>query len=466
MMGHRRTAGDWTTFRTWIYSSGLAIRKGAAVKKVTHLCLNGAKINVPPERESEFRLQYARSLSLSEPLYVVEMKTDPVYYFMAEFDIKTIETPINLECALELVNIIQTRVMSRAFPENDVSVLMFTVEPKSCKLSNGMPAVQSGIHLIWKIPVVQETAMRLRGWIMREFDSRAAFVRSVVPWQEAYDPCVYDKNGLRMVGARKAERCKACVGEGQNPKEPCVECGGLRYFDCGRPYSFSRAIDREGVVDLEKTSRLSELINLCELVDLSTIRVSPGVTDVKISYADSSIRIQSSEWLKCDMKMFRNKPEKTQAANKPVGLKDTKGGFADTNPQSPEYKECVKLVNKVYGASIVTTNVLKTENGAKFIVHTKSHSCENKKGDHGSSNVYYQVSVLGICQRCFCKKVYADGPCHKFYGQLYKLDDETKMLIFPNSKPKKMSERKMHQLTVMSGAIVNRSSSVLDALTR
>ena len=39
----------------------------------------------------------------------------------------------------------------------------------------------------------------------------------VVPWiemwTEMYDPCVFRKNGLRMVGANKAIECPTCDGK-------------------------------------------------------------------------------------------------------------------------------------------------------------------------------------------------------------------------------------------------------------
>ena len=81
--------GEWNSFRRWLYHEELALKKG--VKGVeTHLLLDGGKLAIPDERNEEFLIRYSRALFEGDWTYVVETKTAPVFYMMAEFDLKII----------------------------------------------------------------------------------------------------------------------------------------------------------------------------------------------------------------------------------------------------------------------------------------------------------------------------------------------------------------------------------------
>jgi len=285
--------GEWGDFRRYLYREGLALKKGVK-GDVTHLLLDGGRLSVPDDRNEEFLVRYAQTMTTGEWTYVVEQKTLPVFYMMCEFDIKlTGENAIfDDEHKRALVRIVQSRVMSVAYPGRDVSVAVCTAPPKSVTLHfpSNAPGTQHGIHLMWRVPVDIQTAWLLRAWMLREIESGMAGA-IVLPggWAEAFDPSIFESNGIRMIGARKAIVCPKCKGmsyrrrksgvggtvaagclpssssassssakkkpyssmsENADPDsswgDVCSECNNIGHIDMGRPYVLAYVADGLG----------------------------------------------------------------------------------------------------------------------------------------------------------------------------------------------------------------------------
>lgn len=124
-------AGEWSDFRAFIYTTGLAIRKGekALGREKTHLLLDGGIISCPPERQREFNSKYAEALFKGVKLFCVEMKPKHAVYMMSEFDLKLRDRPINDEELRLVVRIVQT-VIVKAFPESETILAVLTAPPK------------------------------------------------------------------------------------------------------------------------------------------------------------------------------------------------------------------------------------------------------------------------------------------------------------------------------------------------
>lgn len=124
-------ATEWTEFRTYLYGSGLMLRKGE--KKLgrvqSHFLLDGGIVVCPPDRIPEFHKKYAEALFKGTRVYCVEQKTKDAVYMLSEFDLKIADREINSEELRDFVRIVQG-VMSRAFTRENVSVAVLTAPPK------------------------------------------------------------------------------------------------------------------------------------------------------------------------------------------------------------------------------------------------------------------------------------------------------------------------------------------------
>lgn len=124
-------AGEWTEFRSYVYSTGLALRRGekALGRDQSHLLLDGGIIACPPDRQSEFNKKYAEALFKGVKVFCVEMKTKHAIYMMSEFDLKMRDRSINDEELGLLVRIVQ-RIIVKAFPGHNHNVAVLTAPPK------------------------------------------------------------------------------------------------------------------------------------------------------------------------------------------------------------------------------------------------------------------------------------------------------------------------------------------------
>jgi hypothetical protein len=436
------TIGEWNDFRTYIYRTGLGIKKGEKKtgRKLTHLLLDGGIISVPADREQEFLDKYAAELAKGTDLYVVEMKSEPCFFFMSEFDIK-MDRPMNQEELLQFVRVVQS-VMAQAFPletEIDVNVGVSTAP-------DGRDCVQSGIHMNWRIPVDLNTAWVLRAWLVRELDAKmptyisAAASASTTgfplmePWVLCYDPCVLLDNGLRMIGSKKAEPCPVCKGKdcykrgkkttavGPNAASTavltpddvghvCATCQSVGRIDKGRPYSLIMVADREGNPIPEAMVYYSDAKNLPDLVKYLSIRCpSTGEeynNPAEMAFPSEEMAKRLKEAARIDKQTARKKEpsagKKKQQLDSMTTATDTVAAADDDGPDSkarsedqarkrqekrdelvdvppddPIYDAISKYILTEFRGAPSASRIKKTAGGDCYIINSRCHFCENK----------------------------------------------------------------------------------------
>ena len=165
--------------------------------------------------------------------------------------------------------------------------------------------IKNGVHIIWPYIIVNpDTAWTLRACLLYELTSRteelAPLGKLCDPWEKVIDPCVFGKNGLRMLWSRKATTCKVCNGvpfqkwiceKRQKTKgsrgpvtadavvkrpdiSPCKACNTFdNKVDEGRPYTLLALIDCDNVDAEEEFRRLS--LDLEYALAMTSIRVVP-----------------------------------------------------------------------------------------------------------------------------------------------------------------------------------------------
>ena len=428
--------GDWNDFMSYVYRSGLGVKVGQSKPgtKKTHLLLNGGILSVPPEREQEFLDRYAMELAKGTDLYVVEMKTEPCFYFMSEFDIRLPDRVLTPDEILRIVKVLQS-VINQAFPDSengDTNIAVSTSPPKlDDKLRDNTPCIKTGLHFNWHIPLSVQDAWIMRAWIVRELDKQlpSKELGMCETWTEAYDPCVLLDNGLRMVGSKKAAKCKKCHGK---PTDGCPECKNIGRIDYGRPYSLSMVYDRDGNAIPDAITYFNRLENISELVRFLSIRCPQDDHARNVTFTSAAFETYIRDAAAKERQSYDKAKSKAgkQVQDKKKPPKDTKP-LEDIVPDDPLYRDISNYILSEFNGAPIVAHIKKT--AGKYIVNTRSHWCENKQGEHAGSFVYFIIRPGGCCQRCFCQKTYGNKCCAAFESKPHKVPRELVEALFPAS---------------------------------
>ena len=428
--------GDWNDFRTYIYHTGLGIRAGEKKlgKKVTHLLLDGGILSVPADREREFLDKYALELAKGTDLYVVEMKTEPCFFFMSEIDIK-MDREINQEEIIDFVRVAQS-VMAQAFPDRNIDVGVSTPAPKDSKTQDNRDCIQSGIHLNWRVPVDLETAWILRAWIVRELDIKmppSPTFSLMDPWYLCYDPCVFLDNGLRMIGSKKAESCPACKGKhcyrrgkkttaiGPNAASTavltpddvghvCETCKTTGRIDKFRPYSLIMVADRDGNPIQESIEYYRDVGHVADFVKFLSIRCPSNdpayQTPAEIGFPSEDTAKRLREAARIDkQKAHKKEPSagkkkqqqqllqgtaasaddgehRDKAEEQALKRQEKRDELVDVTPDAPAFDAISKYIMTEFRGAPSASRVKKTAGGDCYIINSRCHFCENKAHLH------------------------------------------------------------------------------------
>ncbi|MDR3542382.1 MAG: hypothetical protein P4L69_15685 [Desulfosporosinus sp.] len=442
--------------RRWLYKEGFAVKKGDGTKRgdETHLLLNGGRCRIPDAKNAEFLNHYAHSLFEGDWLYIVEMKTAPVFYYMNEFDIKLKDREISRDEIDTIVRVIQG-IMSAAFPTEDIHLVVSTAPPKAATLDDDTPVIQSGIHLNWRIHVDGVTAWQLRAWTLRALDSEMATFPLMTRWGEAFDDCVFEANGLRMIGSRKAIVCSQCKGqsykrEGNGDDEwgaVCSVCQDVGRVDLGRPYSLLYVADRDGSIDVTFTNRLQR--DPMELVLNTTIRAinpdgSRPASAMALTFPSPEIQDQVERDALRDRSAKKHAPKPKKGAQKDkVATKDLeklakkkqerRDSLEEVAPDDPVYPAIAEYIHNEFNGLPNVTNIKKGGSGDFYIINSDCHYCYNKRGLHNHSDVFYILRPKGCVQRCFCPKdvVQPGGKrCSAYISTDHKVPSDLLVLVF------------------------------------
>lgn len=459
--------GDWHETRRWLYNEKFAIKKGERVKKddESHLALDGGRFMIPDTKNAEFLNRYAHSLFNGDWLYMIELKTTPAFYYMIELDVKKKDSELSDEEKRRIVRVIQG-VMSQAFPEHGVNVVVSTAPPKASNLDDGTPATQSGMHLNWRIPVDIMTAWQLRSWIISEFETQLADIQISTSWSDAFDSCIYQANGLRMIGSRKAMVCPSCRGQSYKRTDDwgqiCAGCQNVGRLDMGRPYELWIAAGRDGE-EIPADTRLIRgdpmtlvLATTIRAIDAEGKRIPP----VQITFPSEELRKRITSAAKAEKSKKKGavvKPK--QGADKdPVAAKDLeeqarkkeerRDALEDLQPSSDKFKAISEYLTREFKFRFThtwpdghtteelsgVTHIKQSGAGDVYIVNTDNRYCMNKGGHHAHSTVFFVLRPTGCVQRCFCPKdsiqPHGGKRCSAFISKPHKLPRALRELIF------------------------------------
>jgi hypothetical protein len=176
-------------------------------------------------------------------------------------------------------------------------------------------------------------------------------------WDKIIDKCVYDKNGLRLVGSDK-----------------CTYSDGKYTYE-NRVYNYYTTYIGN------KLSEIHDEIYQCNLLKV---------------IQDTSIRTDITE-----INTFYNLPEYEETEEEFESGKA--GNFTLMSNESSQKNSIIRFFkNHVTGYRLEDTRgILKSQKyETLYLINTKSKYCQNKCGYHTNNHIYFKLTPAGICQMC------------------------------------------------------------------
>lgn len=308
--------------------------------------------------------------------------------------------------------------------------------------------IKNGVHIIWpNIVVSPDVAWTLRAMFLRELISVAdmsALGQLCEPWEIVIDPCVFGKNGLRMIWNRKASTCKVCNGapfqkwisekrratSGKKGRPaatdvvkrpdvaPCTTCNTFdNKIDEGRPYEPIAVIDCE-----DPKGEMLKLADPIFALKMTTIRIVASAGAELTPITVSTVTAKAIEpWRKKTSKVANQMRRAGDGVKrKREGDGGNSSALVSVGVEDKAYATLSEYVATCLHCGVVS---IKTDEYKHlFVVNTTSHNCRNKGGCHNRSTIYLIFYPDGYYQKCWCRKgiIYRPGgvTCENYRSQL------------------------------------------------
>lgn len=411
-------------FRDFCTDQGLYARKGDG-RTATHYLLDGGKLHV--HDEAPFLSRLARSLWMSEHVYLVEVRT-PVFRLYVDLDFLETEARPPEARLREVVATIRRTVAERHHAGSQCVTLGAADKVME---KGGERYVKTGLHVVFPdLYVTVRQALWIRSAVVSDLVARLGERPAHNPWADVYDACVYKGNGLRMPGCRKADRCRACQKEvcrvrqegGQARLVPCSVCGRERYLDKGRPYTVRDVLGQDGEPDPAELERLaSDFRHMLERTHVRSARERPTVEEDELFGGAEELPIEEERG-------------PGRSGGRPGG------GRAPRSSEASEQFGGRQALADFLAGHFPEQMALATglrHWGRYVTVSSESRMCRNVGREHNGNHTYVHVTVGGCQQRCHCSCDTLHGRrfglCRDYSSPTVPLPSALARALFPSS---------------------------------
>ena len=340
---------DKNPLRVWLFSTGKIV-KNTDNRNVTHYMLDGGKLDLTADYQL-FQELYTKYIKFKN--CIVEKKTN-VFRFFIDFDILSTEILDINTYAVSVQNI-----MCNVYNIPDLKCIITKADsPKEIKKGNDV-FIKQGYHFNWPdIMVDKNVALRIRENVLISLNTIYGKPETFFDsWDKIIDKCVYDKNGLRLVGSDKCT-----YSDGKYSYENRV----YNYYTTYIGNKFSEEHD-----DTYKG-------NLLKVIQDTSIR-----TDI------------------LEITTFYNLPE-YEETEEDFSSNDP-GNFTSLSNENSQKNSILRFFkNHVTGYRVEDVRgILKSQMyDTLYLINTKSKYCQNKCGYHTNNHIYFKLTPAGICQMC------------------------------------------------------------------
>ena len=343
----------------WFFSTGKIVTD-SKIQNVTHFMLDGGKLDLSKDYDI-FQELYAKYIKYKN--CIVERKTD-IFKFFIDFDVLS-EVIIDIH---EYALVIQ-QIISNIYKNNELICIITGADKNKTVIKNEKEYIKQGFHFHWKdIFVDKQTALIIRNNIIvtltNVFGKKDEFYDN---WEKIIDKCVYDKNGLRLIGSDK-----------------CAFSDGMKQYE-NRVYEL-KFVYTGNKQDSECYNKYSN--TLCLIKDTSIRCFEHEVTKIQniIEYIEQPVEETKSGNL---ITISRNSPE-GEAILK----------FFKLHANGYKYED-IRTISKVTDKEM-------------YLISTKSKWCQNNQNFHTNNHVYFKLTNGGLCQKCMSENSGLYGCCRQF----------------------------------------------------
>lgn len=409
---------DKNPLRAWLFSTGKIV-KNVGDRNVTHYMLDGGKLDLTTDYIL-FQELYAKYINFKN--CIVEKKTN-VFRFFIDFDILSLNI-IDIDTYARSVQ----NVMSNVYNNSNIKCIV-TKADNSKEIKKGeYTFIKQGYHFNWPdITVDKNVALRIRENILVSMNTIHGKPETFFDsWDKIIDKCVYDKNGLRIVGSDK-----------------CTYSDGKYTYE-NRVYNYY--ITYIG----NKLSETHDNIYKCDLLKV---------------IQDTSIRTNISE-----ITTFYNLPEYEETEEDFES--SNSGNFTLLSNENSQKNSIIRFFkNHVNGYRVEDIRgILKSQKyDTLYLINTKSKYCQNKCGYHTNNHIYFKLTPAGICQMCMSEN---DGEpddngnvinCKKFESKRVPLTHDLKTsLKWGVKQDNTISEKNVSLVSLMMDKISDNLSNKKD----
>lgn len=427
-------------------------------REVTYLDMSGhggGQYCIPHGKVNDMFMElYSRDVKNGRGVFCIE-KRSAVFKLFMDIDEKTHDPDWEEQDRLEYVTVIQED-MRRFFPRMEekeldelLKVVVCTAENAAQILPSGEgDVVKIGIHLHFpNLSVTDHEAKLIRASAVGALERQLPFspeARLEGGWNTALDECVYEANGLRMLGSIKMDPCQECKKKGKTEKLSCTVCGGRGRIPQPRPYKAQVVINGDGVVDEDETQRVvSDFDYALSLVKIRTPPNSKPDTRFERyegcpSYKDE---LSNSRTKGKKVKRFKQDDETSKA----IGINGHKDCLMITPAVEKVFLRLMSKVDPKYAnLQIGDATWLGTAKSPCLCVRVAGEGsswCRNVGRDHTQNTIYFTVTSNGLSQRCFSRKMRESGvSCCDYCSERVPLSSAENMILFGSTNSGAVSD--------------------------
>lgn len=428
----------------------------------THLDQSGgnlSKINIPwgPWRARFIKL-YAEAMVSNSKLFLIEhrSKVFPMFYDMDERSDNVDWQYVNQR---EYIREIQkdTRQFFKSVVEKHEISKLFRIVVAAAEPREYNGRMKLGIHLHFPnlyVTVEQARLLRASAIIAMEKRFKAADVFSGESWNDVLDECVYNTNGLRMLGSDKTEKCGACKRGKLPNNKMCTACNRNFKVEADRPYMINEVMHGDGTLDIESIRRFHVVRSTCDYDTIDGKRADAVVHHYRQDGSEMTIgdwvdamaltSVATEEGTNADPrfekyagcpavpegKARKEKVEKLADGSKRIVIEFESENAIKRKLAMGEELVVTKRSHDVIKALFLRMNrkqyehlmiqdatYMRTGRTWLLLIHVRGHGCsycQNVARDHGSNRIYFIADATHITQRCFSKKLHNGKRCSDY----------------------------------------------------
>ncbi len=348
----------------WFFSTGKIVTDSSK-QEVTHFMFDGGKLDLTIDHET-FQIMYSKYINYKN--CIVERKTK-LFKFFIDFDVLS-EIIINVD---EYITVIQN-TLSNLYKSNDL-LCIITGADKNKEINKADKLyIKQGFHLHWPdIIVNKETAMAIRkNVIINLTNVFGKNEKHYDTWEKIIDKCVYENNGLRLVGSDK-----------------CYIADGNKIYE-NRVYILKDVYTG--------TKRNESLFNL---------------------YKEDTLRLVKDTSIRSSADVITDIHNLTEYVETEEVSESKSGNLINLSKGSIEYKAIEKFF-KLHATGYRVEDIRdirQVKDKSIYLISSKSKYCQNKQDFHTNNHIYFKLSPSGLCQKCMSENHGVHGPCREFQSR-------------------------------------------------